>query len=94
MKAAERRKMIDERCGKPKSKEGLSEGITKKSIISSFAQKCNRLITDQLRALCKEYHDRIYKVESAKYDLEKEVEFKDYQINELNIAVNDLRGKL
>merc|ERR1711988_1750237 len=25
--------------------------------------------------------------------MEKEVEFKDYQISELNIAVNDLRGK-
>merc|ERR1711983_726260 len=25
--------------------------------------------------------------------MEKEVEFRDYRINELNIAVNDLRGK-
>merc|ERR1719204_1725186 len=72
-RAAKRRKVIDERCGAPKSREGLSEG--------------------ELRALCNEYQDRIYKVESEKYDLEKEVEFKDYQINELNIAVNDLRGK-
>merc|ERR1711973_844174 len=73
MKAAERRKVIDERCGKPKSKDGLNES--------------------QLKALCKEYHDRVYTIENEKYDLEKEVEFKDYQINELNIAVNDLRGK-
>merc|ERR1712020_869244 len=73
MKAAERRKVIDERCGKPKSKDGLNDV--------------------QLKALCKEYHDRVYTIENEKYDLEKEVEFKDYQINELNIAVNDLRGK-
>ena len=48
----------------------------------------------ELRALCKEFHDRIYQIESAKFDLEKEVEFRDYQINELNIAVNDMKGKL
>merc|ERR1712025_683446 len=46
-----------------------------------------------LRELCQNYHDRICKIESTKYDSEKEVEWKDYQINELNIAVNDLRGK-
>merc|ERR1711988_1768158 len=46
-----------------------------------------------LMALCQEYHERICNIESEKYDTEKEVEFKDYQISELNIAVNDLRGK-
>merc|ERR1711992_421497 len=46
-----------------------------------------------LRELCQNYHDRICKIEGTKYDSEKEVEWKDYQINELNIAVNDLRGK-
>merc|ERR1739846_201951 len=73
MKAAERRKVIDERCGKPKSLDGASE--------------------DQLKQICKEYHERICGIESDKYDTEKEVEFKDYQITDLNIAVNDLRGK-
>jgi len=73
MKAAERRKVIDERCGKPKSREGLSEG--------------------ELRSLCNEYHEKIKALESKKYDLEKEVEFKDYQIDELTMAVNDTRGK-
>jgi len=73
MKAAERRKVIDERCGKPKNKEGLSEG--------------------ELRSLCVEYHEKIVKLESSKYDLEKEVEFKDYHIDELTMAVNDTKGK-
>merc|ERR1719228_2532084 len=48
---------------------------------------------DQLRQICKEYHARAAKIESLKYDLEHEVVIKDYEINELNIAVNDLRGK-
>ncbi|XP_023242065.1 troponin I-like isoform X3 [Centruroides sculpturatus] len=47
----------------------------------------------ELQAICKEYHDRIYKLESEKYDSEYEVKKKEYQISELTIAVNDLRGK-
>ena len=52
------------------------------------------IIIGQLRDLCETYHERICGIESDKYDTEKEVEFKDYQITDLNIAVNDLRGKL
>merc|ERR1712038_475471 len=72
-KAKLRQEMIEQRCGKPKSREGLGE--------------------NELRSLCNEYQEKICQIESDKYDLEHEVEFKDYQINELNIAVNDLRGK-
>ena len=46
-----------------------------------------------LQRVLKEYHDRIYKLEDAKYDLEGKVRQKDYEINELTIQVNDLRGK-
>merc|ERR1711963_1060058 len=48
---------------------------------------------EKLKAICKEYHSRAVGLESIKYDLEHEVVIKDYEINELNIAVNDLRGK-
>merc|ERR1712130_917715 len=73
MKAAERRKVIDERCGKPKSLDGASE--------------------DALVKLCEAYYEKVNQLEGEKYDMEKEVELKDYRINELNVAVNDLRGK-
>ena len=43
--------------------------------------------------ICNSYHARICEIQSAIYDKEKEVEWKDYQIDELNIAVHDLRGK-
>merc|ERR1712137_876481 len=46
-----------------------------------------------LKQICKDYHDRVYMCESQKYDMEFEVRKKDYEINELNILVNDLRGK-
>merc|ERR1712037_1036436 len=40
----------------------------------------------QLREICNLYHKRIV-------DLERDVQVKDININELNIAVNDLKGK-
>merc|ERR1712110_911074 len=73
LKAKERRRVIDQRCGQGKSTSGLGES--------------------ELKSVCQEYYSRICDVESSKYDLEKEVEYKDYMIDELNIAVNDLRGK-
>merc|ERR1712029_811237 len=48
---------------------------------------------EKLRNICKDYYARAANLESLKYDLEHEVVIKDYEITELNIAVNDLRGK-
>lgn len=47
-----------------------------------------------MKKICKEYHDRIAKLEDSKYDLEYEVRQKDYLINELQVQVSDMRGKL
>lgn len=49
---------------------------------------------DELRKLCKEYHNVIAKLESDKYDLEYQVKRIDYDIHELSMKVNDMRGKL
>uniref|UniRef100_T1J8Y4 Troponin I n=1 Tax=Strigamia maritima TaxID=126957 RepID=T1J8Y4_STRMM len=43
--------------------------------------------------IIQDYHKRIYQLEDNKYDLEYVVRQKDFEINELNIQVNDLRGK-
>jgi len=48
---------------------------------------------DEIKGLLGEYNARIGKLEEAKYDLEYATKVKDYEINELNIQVNDLRGK-
>jgi len=47
----------------------------------------------QLESICKEYHNRIARLENEKYDFEYIVKGKDYQISDLNAQVNDLRGK-
>jgi len=46
-----------------------------------------------LITICKQYYEKVIALEGEKYDMEKLVEVRDYRINELNIAVNDLRGK-
>merc|ERR1712059_78824 len=48
---------------------------------------------EELREICGVYHRRITLLENQKFDLERDVQVKDVHINELNIAVNDLKGK-
>lgn len=48
---------------------------------------------DDLRGICTEYKAKVDELESLKWDLEYETLRKEAQINELNIQVNDLRGK-
>ncbi len=35
-----------------------------------------------MRELCKEYHSRICVIEGDKYDMEKEVEIRDYKVDQ------------
>ncbi|XP_075589890.1 troponin I 4 isoform X1 [Dermatophagoides farinae] len=46
-----------------------------------------------LIAACKEYHNRIYKLNEEKWDLELVVCLKEYEIQDLQSRVNDMRGK-
>jgi len=48
---------------------------------------------DDLAAICHDYQAKILKLEGDKWDLERGVKIRILEINELNIAVNDLRGK-
>ena len=47
----------------------------------------------QLVELCKKYHSRIADLESAKYDLEYHVGRIDFDIHEISMKLNDMRGK-
>ncbi|KAF7492075.1 Troponin I 4 [Sarcoptes scabiei] len=48
---------------------------------------------DKLREICKEYHNRIYKLNEDKWDLELHTCIKEYEIADLQSRVNDMRGK-
>lgn len=65
--------------------------------MSSFIWIINPCLLDiavDLRKLCQEYYNIISKLESEKYDLEYQVRKIDYEIQELSLKVNDMRGKL
>jgi len=47
----------------------------------------------QLVSICKDLHRQIAEQEEAKYDLEMKIRKQDYDINELTIKVNDIKGK-
>ncbi|XP_032677880.1 troponin I isoform X10 [Odontomachus brunneus] len=47
----------------------------------------------ELKKICQMYYDRVYLCEGQKWDLEREVRKRDYEIADLNSQVNDLRGK-
>ncbi|XP_014214673.1 troponin I isoform X2 [Copidosoma floridanum] len=47
----------------------------------------------ELKRICTQYHERVYICEGQKWDLEREVRKRDYEIADLNSQVNDLRGK-
>uniref|UniRef100_W8AX57 Troponin I n=1 Tax=Ceratitis capitata TaxID=7213 RepID=W8AX57_CERCA len=51
------------------------------------------IFTGELQEICEEYYERMYICEGQKWDLEYEVRKKDWEINDLNAQVNDLRGK-
>ena len=46
-----------------------------------------------LVSICKELHKQIADAEEAKYDFEMKIRKQDYEINELTIKVNDIKGK-
>lgn len=57
-------------------------------MISSF------LLLASLITLCKDFYNRVYKLQEDKWDLELATGTKELEINELKEHVNDQRGKL
>ena len=48
----------------------------------------------QLEAKCKELHKTVCGLEEEKYDWEVKIRRQEYELNELTIKVNDIKGKL
>uniref|UniRef100_A0A915MTF7 Troponin I n=1 Tax=Meloidogyne javanica TaxID=6303 RepID=A0A915MTF7_MELJA len=62
--------------------------------IPTLPSDLDNIHPDELLILSEEYRSRIIELESEIYDLSYMNRKKDFEINELTIAVNDLRGKL
>merc|ERR1711892_1301780 len=89
-KKAEVRARLEAQAAGKKSKKGFMTPERKKKLRLLLRKKATE---DILIEVCQAYYEKVNLLEGEKYDMEKEVENKDYKINELNIAVNDLRGK-
>merc|ERR1712107_179004 len=75
---------------KPKKKKFMTPERKKKLRQLLMREAAKQLKIEQEK---KEAERRIVTLESEKFDLERDVQVKDVNINELNIAVNDLKGK-
>ncbi|XP_014612011.1 PREDICTED: troponin I isoform X6 [Polistes canadensis] len=47
----------------------------------------------ELQTICADYWQKVYALEGDKYDLERQIRMKQFEISDLNSQVNDLRGK-
>ena len=56
-------------------------------------QETSHLNEAQLVSICRDLHKQITEQEEARYDLEMKIIKQDYEINELTIKVNDIKGK-
>jgi len=90
------RLLLRKKAAEELKKEQERKSAERKKIIEQrcgSAKNLDGANEELLKAICKEYHERLFLCESQKWDLEYEVRRRDYEINELNIQVNDLRGK-
>jgi len=90
-------KVSKEKTGKKKK---VKETQTSTTDVSTTLKKkkinelvCSHSLPAELQTVCREFHKRLAGLESEKYDLEWKNKMKNLEINELNILVNDLRGK-
>ncbi|CAH1275469.1 unnamed protein product [Diabrotica balteata] len=90
------RLLLRKKAAEELKKEQERKAAERRRIIEERCGK-PKLVDDaneaSLKQVCEGYHRRIVDLENKKFDLEKEVEFRDFQISELNSQVNDLRGK-
>lgn len=53
----------------------------------------NSMNESALKSLCQDLHKQLQTIEESRYDLEFKIRKQDYDINELTIKVNDIKGK-
>ncbi|KAL7673820.1 hypothetical protein ACOME3_000099 [Neoechinorhynchus agilis] len=51
------------------------------------------LSESDLKDICRDLHNQLSQCESDKYDIEFKIRGNDYEINELTVKVNDIKGK-
>jgi len=90
------RLLLRKKAAEELKKEQERKAAERRKVIDERCGKAKNLdgVGDSaLMTICKEYHDRVMMLEGQKWDQERSCKIKLLEINELTMAVNDLRGK-
>lgn len=71
-------------------------GARKKYIeerLKPLSENLNSLNEANLVSMVKELHKQLVDTEESAYDLEMKIRKQDYEVNELTIKINDIKGK-
>ena len=87
-----RKKFIEERLKPLDDLQSMSDGKKEKEKyeIKKATTFCHLA---QLKSLCQDLHNQLKTGEESRYDFEFKVRKQDYDINELTIKINDIKGK-
>ena len=92
-KEKERREVVAGRVGEPKDISKLSDGnliLIFFGVLIFFLYYLN--FSEQLKAVCKEYYQRIQKIESEKWDLEQSTAAKDMKVLLISDVVREQKS--
>jgi hypothetical protein len=88
--------LIMQKASEDLKNEALAREAAKNKYLSEKVKELPNLDMSNeasLVSLCKELHRKISEAEEAKYDMEMKIRKNDYEINELTVKVNDIKGK-
>lgn len=88
--------LIMKKANEDLKNEAERKQAAKKTYMDSKVQPLPNLTSlneANLVSICKDLHKQISDAEEFKYDLEVKIRKQDYEINELTIKVNDIKGK-
>lgn len=90
LKALIMQKAAEEMKAEARKRQEVKENHLKKAV---GPLEIENLDQNGLENMCKKLHDRIAKLEGEKYDWEIKIMNQEYEINELTIKTNDIKGK-
>jgi len=89
------KQLIMQKAAEDMKKKAAEEAAEKMKIVEARVGKLNIEGLDQsgLEAKCKELHKTVCALEEEKYEWEEKIRRQEYELNELSIKVNDIKGK-
>jgi len=89
------KQLIMQKAAEDMKKKAAEEAAEKMKIVEARVGKLNIEGLDQsgLDAKCRELYKTVCALEEEKYEWEEKIRRQEYELNELSIKVNDIKGK-